>query len=1443
MMYKPVPLVRYFSLVPRSKADSDEQELRSIWGNRKRTGWQEIEEEFRCVILAEAGAGKSFEMETRARHAEKLGRAAFFIRIEDIEEDFESAFEVGRADTFENWLNSQEEAWFFLDSIDEARLENPRAFEKAIKRFAKRIKPATQRARVFISSRPYAWRARSDRDLLERHLPFNKLIPEAVDGGDYISEEIDAGQPSEPESALRVYLLDPLGEDGIRTFANHRDTPLVDRLIVDLDRANMMAMAARPFDLEGILAKWKTDQTLDGRLALLQHNIDLRLSEIDPNRAQRQPLNREKARRGACVLAAAVILTGEPGIRVPDSTQREIGIDAETILGDWDPAEVKALLERGIFNDALYGLVRFRHREVRELLAAEWFRELLRYGNSRHATEELFFREQYGQQVIIPRLRPILPWLILFDDELRHRALEIAPEVAVEGGDAALLPFAERQALLDDIVRRVAKDEDSRSARDNSAIARIAQPDLSDDALRLIEEHRDNDDAIFFLGRLVWQGGMAACVPALSEIATDPKRGLFARIAATRAVFTCGVRNQKDYLWSQLSTASDALPRRLLAEMVENANADLASVNFLITSIDKLEAYERYETTGLNRALHGFIDRLSGRDTVDAPKPLIAIISGFNEYLQREPYIEHGECHVSEEFAWLLGPATHAVERLVSTRSPGAFSSDALSTMLKVAGSWLWRDNDFDEYKSYLHEIVPAWAELNDALFWGSVEEARGRLETKKAERLTDDWPVQWPGHYWSFSADRFGDVLGFVASRDFLDDKLVALSLAHRLFIQANKPDGWLRQLRLAVTGNSDLEERLDTLLNPTTSQSATEWKKKNALQEKERKKKEEERNRSRAEWIEHLRATPDVVRHPPGLKAGEFSKEQYLLLQELESASLRTSHKNGANWKALIPQFGEDVAQAYRDAAISHWRIFTPGLRSEGHDTSSTSYELIFAMAGLEIEANESDNFPAKLSKAEVRHALRYLVWELNGFPSCIEQIYRAYPELTLKAVLAQFHWEIAHTDADKQKHYIIHNIAYHAPWIHQHIAPTLIEWLEKNDLQNNEVLRYCIHILLNGDADSETISKLAQSKISNNTTNKQLAAWYALWIDVDAEAAIAAAEEWLSRLPSGEASKEAQLLITSLMGTRHSTSAGPSRGSFRNVRNLNSLYLLMHQHIRAEDDIDRAGKGVYSRELRDDAQDCRNALFNQLSEISGKEAYIALAHLAREHPVVKYRPWMMALAYRRAEEDADLEPWTAPQVRDYDQHQTRTPITHRQLFDLTTSRLTDLKVWIERGNDSPYQTWQKAEGETEVRNLVAGWLNVQSSGRYSCSQENELPNRQRPDIWMLSPQVTSPVPIELKVLDKGWSGQALCERLRNQLAGDYLREETAGCGVFLLVWQGRSDKRNWEINGKHVTLPELPAALGEYWETVSDDFPGVAAIKVILIDFTVRDAKSTN
>jgi len=1422
-----VPLERQFSPVSKSQEDAESNEFLSGWDHDKPQTWDDMGREFRCVILAEAGAGKTEELRQRASVLWNQGKPAFFIRIEDIETDFYRAFEIGEEAQFQAWLQSTEEAWFFLDSVDEARLENPRAFEKALRRFAKDIKEGAHRAHIYLSSRPYAWRPREDQRLLDEIL-FLAAVPHESEG----SKE---DQQAEPKSALTIYTMRPLDVERIRHFSIARVAKNIDRLLREIERVNLWSLAERPFDLESILAKWEDDKALGGRLELLRHNIDKRLrDDHNSDRAQRQPLNLERAREGARRLAAAVVLTGQAGLNVPDSASIKPGLEAETVLADWDPRDIRALLERGIFNDIIYGVVRFRHRDVRELLAAEWFEGLLKVGNSRYTIEALFFREQYGEKIVTPRLRPILPWLILFDDEIRCKALEIHPEIAVEEGDPSRLPLPERQRILADIVRRIVLDEDDRSARDNSAIARIADPDLVEDVKQLISEYGDNDDAIFFLGRLVWQGEMASCVDPLVTIAINNLRGIYARIASARAVMTCGSTEQKQGLWQGLNENDAQIPRKLLAELIENAGPDSYSVEQLLISLGKLPSYERFETSGLGEALHAFVKRLP----IDGGQgEFVQLLDGLKNYLGRQPCIERRECHVSEEYAWLLSPATHAVERLVEARCVVALRETALSIMLMVPSLRYWHDNDHSEHKNNLQVLVPGWPELNDVLYWASIEQARAAKAAKSSEALTNDWSVSWLGHFWAFDTKSFPRLFEFMHFRTLQDDRLVALSTAFRVFVQADRPEHILNSLQDAVTDDSVLRHQLGILLSPPVSETERRQEEEHAEYLREQDEKEERKKQARDTWITELRANPDRVRNPPNLKPGELTNDQIWLMDELRDSCAATDRSEYANWQALIPDFGDTVAHAYRDAAVNRWRQYVPALWSEGRQGNSIPYSLIFSMAGLEIETVENTEFPGNLDDAQARHALRYITWELNGFPCWFERMHQAYPVLVEEAVLKELCWELENTESGNPMNYILNDVVYHAPWLHHAIAPVLLEWMETDSARFNTYRHDCIQILVNGGIDPAKLAVLASRQMAQTNDLDCISWWYALLVDGDPVSGIPNVEQWLSGLDADAATHAAQVFITALMGGRRERGSGSNIGRFRSAEHLKSLYVLMNRYIRVNEDINRANGGVFSPELRDDAQDARNRLFSLLSEIPGKASYTFINQLIHDHPDPEYRPWMARQAYKRAEEDGDLEPWVADQVSAFDKLQTITPTTHRQLFDLAVCRLYDLKNWLECGNDSPWQTWQRVKGETEMRNLVAGWFNLQCRNQYTTAQEPELANSQRMDIWMHNTNVRSPVPIELKLLDKDWSGPKLCERLRNQLVGDYLREESAGRGVMLLVWSGTKPEKRWMINGRRVGLSQLAVALKNYWQDIADESPGVEAIDVIVIDLAMR------
>lgn len=269
-----------------------------------------------------------------------------------------------------------------------------------------------------------------------------------------------------------------------------------------------------------------------------------------------------------------------------------------------------------------------------------------------------------------------------------------------------------------------------------------------------------------------------------------------------------------------------------------------------------------------------------------------------------------------------------------------------------------------------------------------------------------------------------------------------------------------------------------------------------------------------------------------------------------------------------------------------------------------------------------------------------------------------------------------------------------------------------------------------------------------------------------------------------------------------------------------------------------------GVYTPTLRDDAQDARELLFQLLAEIPGKETYAALMELIAEYPDKNYTQWMVRAAQNRAVADADLELWRDEQVRNFNDNLTFMPQTPKQLYEIGVHYLLDFKDKLERGNTSLAETYQKVSSETEMRNIIADHIENVAKGAFTCAQEAELANHQRPDIWLQHPSVSVPVPIELKLLDKSWSGPDICERLRNQLVGDYLREDGADFGIFLLVWQGKDGtQKRWEIDGERVNTRKLEDALTRYWLSISNKYPKVNDIKIIVIDLSLRSEISSD
>ncbi len=176
---------------------------------------------------------------------------------------------------------------------------------------------------------------------------------------------------------------------------------------------------------------------------MLDFNIKVKLEEHDPDHEAQRPLSVDDALLGAERLAATITLQKKNTIILPDrpvdADLRAASIEPKECLPSWSSDKIQTLLDRAIFDEAIYGTVRFHHRTVQEYLVAKWLKRLINEGKSRRSIEGLLFAERYGQAVAIPSMRPIVAWLALWDEHVRNRLRTIAPEVLIENGDPSVV--------------------------------------------------------------------------------------------------------------------------------------------------------------------------------------------------------------------------------------------------------------------------------------------------------------------------------------------------------------------------------------------------------------------------------------------------------------------------------------------------------------------------------------------------------------------------------------------------------------------------------------------------------------------------------------------------------------------------------------------------------------------------------------------------------------------------------------------------------------------------------------------------------------------------------------------------------------------------------------------------------------------------------------------
>ncbi len=1227
-------------------SDTDDIDIRETLGLRigNTLGWDVLLKEHRVILLAEAGSGKTEEIRQTAVNLRSKDKSAFFIRLENISDGLEEAFEEGNFEEFQAWLSSNNEGWLLLDSVDEARLRHSMDFERAIKTIARYLRPALQRTHIIITGRVNAWRAKTDLALCNKQLEFKQpneeearkedseeeLFPEDenIDDVNKQSEMTEKGD----NSSFKVYSLTDLSPEQIKTFLLGRGISDPSKFLEDIERHNAWTYTTRPQDLEEIIGFWEDNKKVGTRLELMENSIKRKLNERDQDRADSDPISIKKVRKGVKLIAAATTFMHESTIRIPDGSNNTIGIDVKSILTDWDDKECHTLLSRPIFDVANYSTVRFHHRSVREFLTAEWLFDFLKKNSSRKNIEDLFFCKQYGLQVIIPSMRPILSWLIIFDEKIRKKAYLIEPEIIFECGDPSKLPFETRSQVLIIVCNKMSWNNSKHSISDYAAIQRFANPDMADEIRELIEQYKQNPDITSFLMRMIWQGRIKQVLPEAKLFALNDQTEKYTRIAAIRAVKEVGFEQDFQEILQGILSQKEIIDRRLLSEVVNLLEVSEDSVSWIFKVLNKTEDKQEFSTDGLSYSLVKFAERIGPEVAAEFIKPIA-------ELLVQKPVIERRFCEVSKRFGWLMNCGAKALEKLIISRHPAALNSDSLSILSKIPIFKEYADFESRSLTTDISGLARDWSDLNHSLFWKDIEETRKNQYFKKGERLINFWQAYYFGQYWNFEANDFERIKDDITKCKLLDDRLVALSLAFQIYTENGRLPKWMAQLKKIVKNEEELKERLDELLHPPAqSDQQKKWKRQEAKWKRQSKARKQKRQQHHADWLKWLSENFENLRGNNFLKDGKCSNAQHYLLERMRKQNENSSYWTQGNWRDLIKGYGIEIATAFRDGLVNSWRSYKPTLRSEKDDDGGTPICVILGLSGLEIESRETDNWPKNLSKEDVELACRYAFWELNGFPSWFSKLHGSFSNIVRTCVLKEIEWELKTEEADKEKNYVINKVCWGGQWLWDDIAPDLLKTLQKEPL-NLQYLIYLLKIIQSSSAVSDhDIAELVSKKCNTLNAPGHVAHWFASWIGAEPKPAIEKLLIYLDGIKDKtDVTNLAMNVIVNLVGGKRT--GANARDAYKTPKHLQKLYLLMHKHIKVEDDINRAGKGVYSPELRDDAQGARNGLFSILKDIPGEETYLALVKLYEDHPVESSNSWIMHSAKERAEMDADI------------------------------------------------------------------------------------------------------------------------------------------------------------------------------------------------------------
>ena len=367
---------------------------------------------------------------------------------------------------------------------------------------------------------------------------------------------------------------------------------------------------------------------------------------------------------------------------------------------------------------------------------------------------------------------------------------------------------------------------------------------------------------------------------------------------------------------------------------------------------------------------------------------------------------------------------------------------------------------------------------------------------------------------------------------------------------------------------------------------------------------------------------------------------------------------------------------------------------------------------------------------------------------------------------------------------------------------------------------------------DEDRKYLESIARQKLTAGLTIAHAGVWLPVLLQLNPSTGVEALENGLRDSVISDVSDGVKW-FGRLFGRDHGGDSVDPTGPDFTPELLLRLIRLAYQHVHIGKDVQH--EGAYTPDMRDHAEQGRNAVLNALLATTGSNGWKAKLAMANDPLFAHFKDRAIALAKEKAAEEVDSVALAESEFMVLDKHGESPPSTRETMFALMRDRLDDIDDLLLQ-DISPREAWAGISEERVMRRELARELQNRSNHIYTVDQEAATVDEKETDIRLRATASRQQGILELKIGEKPRSAAELRATLNDQLLTKYMAADEcrAGCLVISIA----SDKHwNHPDTGKRLDFKGLIACLNEEAERLSQALGGTAKLLAKGLDLRPR------